>query len=426
MSRGPWIDTPLSRITSKIGSGATPRGGKDSYRGDGISLIRSLNVYDFEFDRNNLAHINDAQADQLANVKVQRGDILLNITGASVARCCMVPEDVLPARVNQHVAIIRCDPDKADNRFVYYSINSPGYKHHLLTLAQGGATREALTKQTIEQFQVSLPPLPIQRRISSILAAYDELIENNTRRAAILEEMARRIYEEWFVRFRFPGHEGVRMVESELGLVPEGWAPCRLERVCSRMNSGNTPSRSNPDYWDGGTVAWYKTKELWDGYLFESEERITELAVAEKKSRVFEAGTILMAIYGSPTVGRLGITTGRCACNQAALGMLPDPTKVTFWMLYYTLLALRVEFNNKAQGAAQQNISKEKVAEMPFLLPAMETQRRFDEVVGPMQGMLRNLQERNRNLRTTRDILLPKLISGELSVENIEIAREAP
>jgi type I restriction enzyme S subunit len=214
MSRGPWIDTPLSRITSKIGSGATPRGGKDSYRGDGISLIRSLNVYDFEFDRNNLAHINDAQADQLANVKVQRGDILLNITGASVARCCMVPEDVLPARVNQHVAIIRCDPDKADNRFVYCSINSPGYKHHLLTLAQGGATREALTKQTIEQFQVSLPPLPIQRRISSILAAYDDLIENNTRRIAILEEMAQRIYEEWFVRFRFPGHEGVRMVES--------------------------------------------------------------------------------------------------------------------------------------------------------------------------------------------------------------------
>jgi type I restriction enzyme S subunit len=255
-----------------------------------------------------------------------------------------------------------------------------------------------------------------QRRIAAILSAYDDLIENNTRRISILEEMARRTYEEWFVRFRFPGHEGVRMIESELGLVPEGWAPCRLERVCSRMNSGNTPSRSEPNYWDGGTVAWYKTKELWDGYLFESEERVTELAVAEKKTRVFEAGTILMAIYGSPTVGRLGITTGRCACNQAALGMLPDLAKVTFWTLYYALLALRVEFNNKAQGAAQQNISKEKVAEMPFLLPEMKTQHRFDEVVAPMQAMLRNLQERNRNLRTTRDLLLPKLISGELDM----------
>jgi type I restriction enzyme S subunit len=296
-------------------------------------------------------------------------------------------------------------------RFVAYFLQTLNFANRSAAAAVPGINRNDL-----HRIPVHCPDLKQQRHIASILSAYDDLIENNTRRIAILEEMARRTYEEWFVRFRFPGHEGVRMIESELGLVPEGWAPCRLERVCSRMNSGNTPSRSEPNYWDGGTVAWYKTKELWDGYLFESEERVTELAVAEKKTRVFEAGTILMAIYGSPTVGRLGITTGRCACNQAALGMLPDLAKVTFWTLYYTLLALRVEFNNKAQGAAQQNISKEKVAEMPFLLPEMKTQHRFDEVVAPMQAMLRNLQERNRNLRTTRDLLLPKLISGELDV----------
>jgi type I restriction enzyme S subunit len=296
-------------------------------------------------------------------------------------------------------------------RFVAYFLQTLNFANRSAAAAVPGINRNDL-----HRIPVHCPDLKQQRHIASILSAYDDLIENNTRRIAILEEMARRTYEEWFVRFRFPGHEGVRMIESELGLVPEGWAPCRLERVCSRMNSGNTPSRSEPNYWDGGTVAWYKTKELWDGYLFESEERVTELAVAEKKTRVFEAGTILMAIYGSPTVGRLGITTGRCACNQAALGMLPDLAKVTFWTLYYALLALRVEFNNKAQGAAQQNISKEKVAEMPFLLPEMKTQHRFDEVVAPMQAMLRNLQERNRNLRTTRDLLLPKLISGELDV----------
>ena len=123
-----------------------------------------------------------------------------------------------------------------------------------------------------------------------------------------------------------------------------------------------------------------------------------------------------MAIYGSPTVGRLGITTRRAACNQAALGMRPDTSKIFFWTLYYTLFALRAEFNNKAQGAAQQNISKEKVAEALFVLPPMEVQSKFDESVGPIQAMLCNLQERNRNLRTTRDLLLPKLISGELDV----------
>ena len=318
-----------------------------------------------------------------------------------------------PSVTNQQINAVVVDQAQHDASFVFYALRDATPR--IKAMVSGAAT-PIINKSAFSEIQLRVPSLSMQRRIALILSAYDDLIENNTRRIAILEEMARRIYEEWFVRFRFPGHEGVRMVESELGLVPNGWTPCRLERVCSRMNSGNTPSRSNPDYWDRGTVAWYKTRELWDGYLFESEERITELAVAEKKTRVFEAGTILMAIYGSPTVGRLGITSGRCACNQAALGMLPDLTKVTFWMLYYTLLALRAEFNNKAQGAAQQNISKEKVAEMPFLLPAVETQQRFDEVVGPMQAMLRNLQERNRNLRATRDLLLPKLISGELDV----------
>ena len=268
-------------------------------------------------------------------------------------------------------------------------------------------------------FPINLPSLSVQRSIAAILSAYDDLIENNTRRIAILKEMVQRIYEEWFVRFRFPGHEEVRMVESEFGLVPEGWEVSLLESMCLRMNSGNTPSRTNPVYWENGSIEWYKTKELWDGYLFESEERVSEIAAAEKKTRLFDSGTILMAIYGSPTVGRLGVTTRRCACNQAALGMTPDTSRILFWMLYYTLFSLRDEFNNKAQGAAQQNISKEKVAETRFLLPAMGVQKKFEDVIGPIQSVLRNLQEKNRNLRTTRDLLLPKLISGEIDVSAV-------
>lgn len=370
---------------------------------------------DGHLDLSGVRHIAEEDfAHWTKRVEPREGDIVFTYE-ATLNRYAIIPRDFRGC-LGRRLALIRPNPKLVDTRFLHFYFFSADWRTTIAGNTLSGATVDRVPLTRFPDFPINLPPLKTQRRIASILSAYDDLIENNTRRIAILEEMARRIYEEWFVRFRFPGHEGVRMVESELGLVPEGWAPCRLERVCSRMNSGNTPSRSNPAYWDGGTVAWYKTKELWDGYLFESEERISELAVAEKKTRVFEAGTILMAIYGSPTVGRLGITTARCACNQAALGMLPDPTKVTFWMLYYTLLALRVELNNKAQGAAQQNISKEKVAEMPFLLPAMETQRRFDEVVGPMQAMIRNLQERNRNLRTTRDLLLPKLISGELDV----------
>jgi len=118
----------LGEISTKIGSGATPHGGKESYIESGIALIRSLNVFDFNFQDDRLAFIDGDQASLLANVTVEPNDILLNITGASVARCCLVPERVLPARVNQHVAIVRIDRELADPRYVFYSINSPHYK----------------------------------------------------------------------------------------------------------------------------------------------------------------------------------------------------------------------------------------------------------------------------------------------------------
>ena len=339
-------------------------------------------------------------------------------TGRSVLlKPSLFGKTTTPITCASFARFLRIDPARADPVYIFWMLQHM-YESDVLRQYHTQHTGVARYQYTTfaENEPLFLPKRDAQRRIASVLSAYDDLIENNTRRIAILEEMARRIYEEWFVRFRFPGFEAVQMVESELGLVPEGCKPARLEQVCSRMNSGNTPSRSNPDYWAGGSVDWYKTKELWDGYLFESEERVSDLAVSDKKTRVFEPGTILMAIYGSPTVGRMGITTRRAACNQAALGMFPDTSKIQFWTLYYTLFALRAEFNNKAQGAAQQNISKEKVAEASFVLPPMETQSRFEEIVGPMQAMLRNLQERNRNLRTTRDLLLPKLISGELDV----------
>ncbi len=169
-------ERPLKRlkdITSKIGSGATPRGGKRAYLPEGISLIRSLNVYDFKFEDDNLAFISNEQAAELSNVVVQKNDILLNITGASVARCCSTDSKQLPTRVNQHVAIVRVRPDVADARFVLYCINSLHFKSRLLALAQGGATREALTKTTIEDFEVLQPPLPIQQ---PMLSTYQNIV----------------------------------------------------------------------------------------------------------------------------------------------------------------------------------------------------------------------------------------------------------
>lgn len=165
----------LQNITSKIGSGATPRGGKAAYLDSGITLIRSMNVYDNEFYPKGLAFINNEQARKLNNVTVEENDILFNITGASVCRCCIVENNYLPARVNQHVSIIRTN-DKAIPKFVQQLLISSKFKTELLELADNSSTREAITKQQLEDFKIPLPPLSEQQKIVSEIEKIEEKI----------------------------------------------------------------------------------------------------------------------------------------------------------------------------------------------------------------------------------------------------------
>ena len=151
-----WVEKKLGEVCSKIGSGATPHGGKDSYKEEGISLIRSLNIYDNEFIYDDLAHIDDKQADELNNVIIEKNDVLFNITGASVTRCCIVPNKILPARVNQHVSILRPQNGVLTNVFLCYLMIS--MKDYLIKLAfSKGATRQAITKKQLEDLMIAYP-----------------------------------------------------------------------------------------------------------------------------------------------------------------------------------------------------------------------------------------------------------------------------
>lgn len=165
-----WEETQLGSVCSKIGSGATPSGGKESYLDSGISLIRSLNVYDNDFKYKDLAFISDGQAEKLKNVIVKANDVLFNITGASVCRCTIVPPDILPARVNQHVAILRPKEKLLNSIFLCHNLISENVKSKLLNISgQGGATREAITKEGLVNFTIILPPLELQNRFAAIV-----------------------------------------------------------------------------------------------------------------------------------------------------------------------------------------------------------------------------------------------------------------
>ena len=170
-----WEKHRLSKLTLKIGSGATPRGGRESYVNEGIALIRSMNVYDGKFIFKDLAYLTNVQAEKLNNVIVESDDILLNITGASVSRCCIVPQIILPARVNQHVSIIRCKKHLLSPIFLNQLLITSEFKSLLQKIGESsGATRQAITKNQIEELTIPLPPLSLQNEFADFVAQVDK------------------------------------------------------------------------------------------------------------------------------------------------------------------------------------------------------------------------------------------------------------
>lgn len=304
-----------------------------------------------------------------------------------------------------------------DPRFVYYFLQTMGFEK-----LDVGASNPTLNRNHIHLLPVRWPEdIETQRRIASILSAYDDLIENNTRRIAILEEMARRIYEEWFVRFRFPGHEGVRMVESELGLVPEGWQVVCLDEVCSRITDGSHSSPKSVEV--GKPMASVKDMHDWGinlqscrqiseedySYLLRNDckPRLNDILIAKDGNTYLKHMFVIdeevdMVILSSIAILR---PNGRILPNQLA----------TYLRLPHTKTRMR----GYVSGAAIPRIVLRDFKQFLVHLPPKEIQDQWALLCDPMMSLCRKLVRKNTNLRATRDLLLPKLISGELDVSNM-------
>ena len=346
------------------------------------------------------------------------GDILLvrsNGNRELIGRSLFIRN--LPARPVTHSAFtirVRFTSRLADPRFFAYLFRSPIIRQ-VLSAQGNGANISNLNQDILTRLRVALPPLRAQQSIAAILSAYDDLIENNTRRIAILEEMARRIYEEWFVRFRFPGHKGMRMVESELGLVPEGWAIESVEDVTETLGGG-TPSKTESDYWDGGDINWYSPTDLTGAktvFMEGSASKITALGLAKSSAKLFPANSVMMT--SRATLGVIAVNTTPACTNQGFIVCVPSD-RMPLWLLFHWLKANESEFEGLATGATFKEITKGVFRKINVAVPTGQTAAAFERVVAPMMDLVLRLERKNRNLRTTRDLLLPKLISGELDV----------
>ncbi len=429
----------LEECCLKIGSGATPRGGKESYLDEGpFTLIRSQNIHNNLFVRAGLAFISDEQAKQLQNVDVKKEDVLLNITGDSVARVCQVPDDVLPARVNQHVAIIRPDPNKLFHQFLHYLLVSSKMQAHMLMLASAGATRNALTKGMIDAFEIPEISLSEQKAIASVLGALDDKIENNRRMNETLEAMAQALFKDWFVDFspvhakaagKKPAHMDAKtaaLFPSTFGDdgLPEGWKLWSLGEMTEKITKGTTPSKK--DLMKVGqelsVVNFLKVNNISNICYFNKKpfEKIpTSIHENQLKRSILEVDHILYSIAG--TIGRVIIIDGEIlpANTNQALAIL-KPQKAVCPTGYLRLILSNSNFqaklnSNVVQGV-QANLGLSIISAQMFVFPPAEI---INQIFSTMDNLLR-LQKNNfkesQTLAEMRDLLLPRLMSGQLRV----------
>lgn len=405
MSGQAWRTVRLGDYCRKIGSGATPRGGESVYQEEGVALIRSQNVYNGHFTTEGLAHISDYHSEKLKGVTVESGDVLLNITGDSVARSCYVPDGILPARVNQHVAIIRPEPKEFSSRFISYFLISPFMQKTMLSLAGSGGTRKALTKGMIEDFEVPHPPLEIQTRIANTLSTYDGLIENNLRRMFLLEEAARQIYHEWFVRLRFPGHEHARIIDG----VPEGWERKTLGHLCTEVRESINPADLELD------TPYIGLEHIPRRSISLSEWETVEKVTSSKHR--FREGEILFGKI-RPYFHKVGVAflDGVASSDTIVIRPIKEDLQSFVLMTVSSDPFIAMTAQTMREGSKMPRADWKQMQQYLTPLPPSGLLSNFNDVIQTIIGQLKVLTFANKKLRAGRDLILPRLMSGDIVV----------
>jgi len=417
-----WVDTTLGQHCLKIGSGATPRGGNEAYKQEGISLIRSQNVLDFDFSYKGLAFIDDEQASKLSNVEILAGDVLVNITGDSVARICSVPNEVLPARVNQHVAIVRTNEQELNSTFLRYYLLNPIFKRYLLILANSGGTRNALTKSMLEILEINLPPPLEQKSIANILSSFDEKIELLREQNKTLETLAQTIFKEWFVNFNYPDATG-EMVDSELGEIPKGWRVKTIDELIELIIDyrGKTPKKLGMDWSDSGIPA-LSAKTIKDGKIVRRDamnigsKELYDIWMKDelaKKDILLTSEAPLGEMYYLPD-GTKYILSQRLFALRANKDITPE-------YLYHYLFSPLGQYllKSRASGSTVEGIRQSELRKIEVMLPEKGVMERASDIFVSVFEKTGLNDKQIQNLTNTRDSILPKLMSGEVRVQGV-------
>lgn len=342
---------------------------------------------------------------------VNEGDILIARTGATTGYNYVVPSGINNTVYASYLIRFVVDKKLVLPLFLKYVFKTQSY-YGFVNNYIGGAAQPGMNAKVFTKFNIPKFSLITQQKIASILSAYDRLIENNTRRIRLLEQMAENLYKEWFVRFRFPGHENVEMVNG----LPKGWEVKRISNVCETIGGG-TPSTTNSAYW-GGDIKWVTPSDITSKKslaLLKIAGRITEEGLKKSSAKLLPPYTILMTSRAS--IGFFGICPDNVCTNQGFISIIPNKDNVRMYLLY-TFKARKEEIISNANGSTFLEISKGRFRKMKLLVPSEDILNMFEKRTMLNFREVLHLEMQNQLLTRQRDLLLPRLMSGKLEVKS--------
>lgn len=417
MASTDWPMVPISELQSskRWALNGGPFGSKlvsRDYVESGVPVIRGANLAsEKRFNFQGFVFVTEEKADELLANNAHPGDVIFTQRG-TLGQVGIIPKTSPFPRfvISQSQMKITVDDSRVDADWLFYNFRDPSTQQEMINRASSSGVPH-INLGVLREFQLRLPPLHEQRRVASILSAYDDLIENNTRRIAVLEEMARRIYEEWFVRFRFPGHENVRMVESELGLVPDEWQVTTLGALV-QVNARSVRRGKEPT-----AIRYVDISSVSTGSIDKQEPMLFADAPGRAR-RIVRDGDVIWACV-RPNRKSYSLVLNPEPNLLVSTGFAVLSPVAAPWSFVYQLIITDDFVSylvNNAKGAAYPAVGADEFNRAIVLKPQDSILTDFDNLAAPMMRLVNALQRKNANLRTTRNLLLPKLISGDLDV----------
>ena len=377
---------------------------------EGAISLSPKNIINGELNLEQCTYIKWDKYYESPEIMINPNEIVITKTGSSVGRTTFVRRVVHPMTLNPQLVVLKNISENAE--FLSYYIKSALFQSVLKSIVVGSAI-PTLSQKNLANLMINVPKeFEDQRRIASILSSLDRKIELNNKINADLEEMAQAIFKNWFVDFE-PFKNG-KYVDSELGMIPEGWKVGRLDEIADVVG-GSTPSKAKPEYYTQKGIAWLTPKDLSNHpavYTSKGEIDITEEGYNSTSTKLMPKGTILFT--SRAPIGYISIAQNDICTNQGFKSLVPKKAGTCF--LYCFLKYVTPEIENKSTGSTFKEASGALMKSLQVIMPDQKVFEEFEEIVSPLFARIESLEKENSRLSLLRDTLLPRLMSGELEV----------